>query len=243
MNRFLHGVARAMAETFDLPGPILEIGAYQVPGQETLGDLRPFFPNDPYIGLDNRPGPGVDEVADVEALPFPDASVGTVLSFSTFEHVPRFWKGFEEIHRVLRSDGAFALACPFHFHIHTHPNDYWRFTPEALRFLLEPYPSKLIGWHGPRTRPANVWAVAFREQHPGVTEKDLPAFERKLTELAHEPLPWTRKLRYLAGRLICGSRPFAPWLQRNCWENHCYQNDEPARPSLPRPAARRSLAI
>ena len=40
MNRFLNGVARAFAETFDLPGPILEIGSYQVPGQEEIADLH-----------------------------------------------------------------------------------------------------------------------------------------------------------------------------------------------------------
>src|SRR5262245_44236115 len=87
MNRYLHGVARALAETFDLPGPVLEIGSYQVPGQEAIADLRPLFPDKPFTGLDARPGPGVDLVADVECLPYPDASVGTVVALSTFEHV------------------------------------------------------------------------------------------------------------------------------------------------------------
>ena len=100
MNRFLQGVARAVAETFDLPGPVLEIGSYQVAGQEALADLRGLFPGRPYTGLDMRPGPGVDLVADVEALPQADASVGTVLAMNTFEHVPRFWKGFAEVRRA-----------------------------------------------------------------------------------------------------------------------------------------------
>ena len=34
MNHFLNGVARAVAETFDLPEPILEVGSYKVEGQE-----------------------------------------------------------------------------------------------------------------------------------------------------------------------------------------------------------------
>ena len=46
---------------------------------------------------DFRPGPGVDCVADVENLPQPDASVGTVIALSTFEHVRRFWLGFREV--------------------------------------------------------------------------------------------------------------------------------------------------
>src|SRR5439155_8484425 len=97
MNHFLHGVARAVAETFDLPGPILEIGSYQVAGQEEIIDLRTLFAGKPYLGVDVRPGPGVDQVADVEALPQADASVGTVIALSTFEHVPHFWRGFDEV--------------------------------------------------------------------------------------------------------------------------------------------------
>lgn len=219
MNRFLHGVARAVAETFDLPGPILEIGAYQVPGQEDLADLRPFFPGREYLGLDAQPGRGVDEVADVEDLPFDDASVGTVLAFSTFEHVPRFWKGFAEIERVLRPDGALVVSCPFYFHIHGFPHDFWRFTPEAFSLLLEPYPSKLFGWHGPKTRPADVWAVAFREDHPPIREEEFQRYRELLSRYAREPLPWSRRLRYQLGRLLCGSRPFAPWLLRDRWES------------------------
>ena len=34
MNQFLHGVTQAVAQTFTLPDTMLEIGAYQVQGQE-----------------------------------------------------------------------------------------------------------------------------------------------------------------------------------------------------------------
>src|SRR5690349_12439905 len=169
MNRFLHGVARAVAETFALPGPVLEIGSYQVAGQEALADLRALFPDRPYVGLDMRPGPGVDCVADVEHLPQEDASVGTVIAMNTFEHVPRFWRGFEEIHRVLRPDGALLVSCPFNVMIHNHPNDYWRFTPEAFGVLLEDYPQRIMGWHGPDERPENTWCLALREEHAPIT--------------------------------------------------------------------------
>ena len=88
MNTLLRGMVRAVAETFDLPGPILEIGSYQVENQEDVADLRSLFPGKPYVGLDMRPGPGVDVVGEVEALPQADGSVGTVLALETFEHVP-----------------------------------------------------------------------------------------------------------------------------------------------------------
>src|SRR6266446_4518060 len=110
MNRFLHGLARAVAESFALPEPILEIGSYQVTGQEEIGDLRSLFPGSEYCGIDMRAGPGVDLVGNVEDLPLPDGSAGTVLALSTFEHDTHLWRGFEEVDRVLRTDGA-LLEC------------------------------------------------------------------------------------------------------------------------------------
>ena len=100
MNHFLHGVARAIAGTFDLPEPILEIGSYQVPGQEAIADLRSLFPDKEYIGVGVRPGPGVDCVADVEELPYEDCSVAG----DRHEHLracATILRGFEEIYRVL----------------------------------------------------------------------------------------------------------------------------------------------
>ncbi len=221
MNHFLHGVARAVAETFDLPGPILEIGSYQVPGQEEIANLRGLFPGKPYVGVDVRPGPGVDQVADVEALPYSDRSMGTVIAMNTFEHVPRFWRGFEEVYRVLRPDGALFISCPFYFHIHNYPSDYWRFTPEAIELLLRAYPTQIVGWHGPAKRPANVWALAFREGQPALTRRQFDQYRQRLRRYAHEPTPWRRHLRYRLARWLCGRGPFAPYLDQERWEIAC----------------------
>ena len=221
MNHFLYGVARAVVESFDLPSPVLEIGSYKVAGQEEIADLRPFFPGKAYLGIDTRPGPGVDQIADVEALPFPESTFGTVIAMSTFEHVPRFWRGFEEIHRVLRPDGVLFVCCPFYFHIHAFPSDYWRFTPEAFEVLLEQYPQRILGWHGPPRRPANVWAVAFRERCAPATPRQFDKYRELLDHYAHQPMSWGRSLRYRLGRWLCGSRPFAPYLDRERWETEC----------------------
>lgn len=217
MNRFLHGVARATAQAFDLPGPILEIGSYQVCGQERIGDLRPFFCGRDYIGLDMRPGPGVDRVGNVEALDLPTGSVGTVLALSTFEHVRHFWRGFDEVFRVLRPDGALLVSVPFNLHLHGYPSDYWRFTAEGLDVLLDGYACRLIGTQGPRTKPHNVWALAMRERAAPITEAMVAQYRRLLTEYAREPLPMSRRVRYWLGRAICGRRPFTPWFDREEW--------------------------
>jgi len=222
MNHFLHGTARAAAEAFDLAGPILEIGSYQVAGQEAIADLRGLFPGQPYIGVDMRQGPGVDCVASVDELPYPDASIGAVVAMSTFEHVACFWRGFEEVRRVLRRDGVLLVSCPFYFHIHSYPSDYWRFTPEALDVLLAAdYPTRILGWHGPRNRPLNVWALAFGDQYPPVTAAQYARYQQLLARYAHEPVHWFKQCRYQLARLICGRGPVAPYLEQDRWGTVC----------------------
>jgi SAM-dependent methyltransferase len=214
MNRLLNGVVRATVESFPLPEPILEIGSYQVERQEDLVNLRGLFPGRAYVGVDFRPGPGVDCVASVEALPQADASVGTVIAYNLFEHVRRFWVGFAEARRVLRPDGVLLVACPFYFHVHAYPSDYWRFTPEAFDFLLADYPTRVLGWNGPPRRPLFVWAAAFREACTAFTPQRFALYRDLLARYAREPLPWARRLRYRVGRVVSGRRPFAPHLDR-----------------------------
>jgi SAM-dependent methyltransferase len=222
MNRFLHGVARAVVETFTLPEPILEIGSYQVEGQDERFDLRRLLPGREFTGLDLRPGPGVDCVGDVHQLPHAAGAFGTVIAMNTFEHVQRFWQGFDEVRRVLRPDGVFVVSCPFSFRIHNYPHDYWRFTPAALEALLEPYSSKIVGWHGPRQRPAHVWSVAFGPGRPAITPEQFARHRTLVQKYAHQPEDgFTRRWRYRLASLLCGRGPFAAYLDRNRWDAQC----------------------
>jgi len=220
MNPFLSGLARAVSQSFDLPGPIYEVGAYQVQGQAEIADLRGLFPGKKYVGVDMRAGPGVDLVADVQNLNLPAQSVGTLIAMSLFEHVPCFWKGIEEANRVLRPDGVLLITCPFFFYIHNYPGDYWRFTPQALEVLLGGYERKIIGCHGPKKRPRDVWAVAFGKDYPAISPTQIATYRRLLDDAARQiPLaPW-RVLRYRLARLLCGGGPFAPYLEQNRWES------------------------
>ena len=113
------------------------------------------------------------------------------------------------------------MSCPFYFHIHEHPSDYWRFTPDALALLLRRYPHKILGWQGPATRPANVWALAFREGRPPVTGPEFDRYRRLLACYARQPLRWGKKWRYRLGRWLCGRGPFAPFLDQEHWETEC----------------------
>jgi hypothetical protein len=75
LREFLELCARTLA----CSEPIVEIGAFQVSGQEAIADLRPLFPGKNYIGCDMRPGVGVDRIEDIHHRSFGSGEVGTFI--------------------------------------------------------------------------------------------------------------------------------------------------------------------
>jgi SAM-dependent methyltransferase len=174
MRAPIRAFVEAVSRTFPVPGPIVEFGAYRVEGQERLADLRALFPGRAFTGVDLRAGPGVDQVGDVSAAPFADASVGTVLCLETLEHVFEVRRAFDEIHRILAPGGLLVASTPFHFHIHAHPDDYWRLTPSCWAGLLAPYGAWQVGAVGEPSRPHTVLALALKAPAPPALAAALP---------------------------------------------------------------------
>lgn len=119
-------------------GEVLEVGAYNV-----NGSVRDLFPGAHYRGVDTRSGPGVDMVIDPEwRYPTWYNSFDVVVSTETLEHDPRPWRTMRHISKWLVPGGLFIVTArgfnekgftPYH----GHPGDYWRFTPEGMRALLQ----------------------------------------------------------------------------------------------------------
>jgi SAM-dependent methyltransferase len=127
-----------LAHKDKLFGKILEVGSYIVSGQENIALRKGLNANGYEItGLDGRAGPGVDVVSDAKHMPFPDNHWDTIVSLDMLEHVDWPRDVVRECARVLRPGGHFFLATVFSFVIHSYPGDYWRFTPQALRLLIE----------------------------------------------------------------------------------------------------------
>lgn len=124
-----------LQEVETLPGPVYDFGSLQVERHQD-GDLRPLFADRPFTGVDMRPGPGVDTIADLRALELGDASVGTALCLDTLEHCEDPPQACRELARVTAPGGICVLASVMLFGIHAYPSDYFRFTPEALRSML-----------------------------------------------------------------------------------------------------------
>jgi SAM-dependent methyltransferase len=73
----------------------------------------------------NKPLPIESEVAD------------TVVSISVMEHLCEPYIMLTEAFRILKPSGELVLQVPWQWHIHEAPHDYFRYTPFALRYLLE----------------------------------------------------------------------------------------------------------
>ena len=65
-----------------------------------------------YINVDRRRCPGVAVVADVRQLPFAAASVDRVNASSLLEHFADPYAVLDEVHRVLRPEGAATFRVP-----------------------------------------------------------------------------------------------------------------------------------
>lgn len=162
MRTSIKDYARLVAASLPADEPIYEFGSFQVAGQESLADLRPLFPGKAYVGCDMRPGSGVDRVLDLHGLDLPADSVGTILCFDTLEHVEHPHRAVEEMFRVLRPRGLLAITSVMDFHIHDHPHDYWRFTPDAFRSLLRPFTQVQVDWAGREIFPHTVVGIGVK---------------------------------------------------------------------------------
>jgi SAM-dependent methyltransferase len=206
------------AATLPIGEPIYEFGSLQVPGQEGFADLRPLFPGKQYVGVDMRPGPGVDKVLDLHDIDLPAQSVGTVLSLDTLEHVEHPHRAMEQIHRLLKPDGLAIISSVMDFPIHDYPYDYWRFTPEAFRAICKPFTEVFVGSAGRADFPHTVVGVAFKSKAPDTAEfrrryeawrrrKSLKDIVRSITPPVLLPLLLTA---YRAGRDATRSGPGTP---------------------------------
>lgn len=110
----------------------LEVGSFDVNGSP-----RRLF-SGPYVGVDMRPGPGVDEVASAADLPFEANTFDVVVCAEMLEHDSAPWLSLPEMARVLRDGGWLLLTCRgIGFPLHDFPNDYWRFTCDGVARLVD----------------------------------------------------------------------------------------------------------
>ena len=118
----------------------MEIGSRQYAAESAI-NYRGLCEGLEFIGVDMTQGTNVDVVLDFTT----DGELiserfhqkfGTVICCSVLEHVENIFKMAENITRVVAPGGTLFLSVPFAWRFHGYPQDYWRFTPKALRFLF-----------------------------------------------------------------------------------------------------------
>ena len=169
-------------DTLPFIEPIYEFGALQVPGQEGFADLRPLFPGKAYVGTDMQQGPGVDKVVDLHHMKMFPRSVGTALILDTIEHVEYPRQAIKNIHRVMKKNGFIVISSHMKFPIHAYPHDYWRFTPEGLKSLLNPFPFVFVDAVGDKDFPHSVFGFACKGP---MDNGAMQAFTREYEKIKH----------------------------------------------------------
>lgn len=173
-HQLLYDFVSDLARRVDFPEPIVEFGSMQVEAGQP-NDLRPLFAGRSFVGTDFREGPGVDRVEDLRALSFADGEVGTALCLDTLEHCADPITACHEMHRVVADGGLCVITSVMLIGIHSYPSDYWRFTPEGLRLLLEDFDDIDVAGMGDPNIPYFVFGAARKGIELKGRLADLPA--------------------------------------------------------------------
>lgn len=147
-------------------GELLDLGCGQMPYREFINNKSRISE---YIGVDLENGfqyhktRQPDLTWDGICLPFPNNKFGTVILTEVLEHVPNPNVTLQETHRVLQKGGLLFFTVPFLWPLHDVPNDEFRYTPFALKRLLQDagYDDIVIkptgGWHASMAQMLGLW--------------------------------------------------------------------------------------
>lgn len=113
-------------------GRTLIVGSFVTEGKE---DRRKHYTD--AVGIDMRPGPGVDRVLNLEdPLPADIGRFAHIECCSVMEHSRRPWLLAANVEQMLDPGGTLYVLVPFVWRFHDYPSDYWRMTAEAVRSLF-----------------------------------------------------------------------------------------------------------
>ncbi|WOE70034.1 class I SAM-dependent methyltransferase [Hydrogenimonas thermophila] len=128
-------------------GICLDIGSGNSP-------YKRYLKVDKYISIDKKETQAVaykqnehQIEADIKKLPFDNNYADTVLLNQVLEHIDDYEQALSEVHRVLKKDGTFVISVPFIYHIHSEPNDYFRFSEYGLKYILEKHNFRIMEFH------------------------------------------------------------------------------------------------
>lgn len=116
-------------------GRVLEVGSKD---HGNTMPWRTYIEHGEWVGIDLEAGKGVDHVVNIEEGygPLEPESFDLVIACSVLEHTPRPWILAERIQGLVRPGGEAYIATPWVQRYHAYPDDYYRFTHSAYKFLF-----------------------------------------------------------------------------------------------------------
>lgn len=111
---------------------VVDLGA----GESPFWDI--FSQSKTYTGVDWKPSLKVSVVADLtKKIPLNDNSYDVAILSNVLEHTPEPLHLFLESYRLLKENGVLIGTVPFIRDIHQASHDFYRYTPYAIKLLLE----------------------------------------------------------------------------------------------------------
>jgi SAM-dependent methyltransferase len=133
----LETIKRALTPS-DVRGKrVLEVGSLDVNGS-VRGDIEALGPAG-YVGIDIRPGPGVDVICDAADLveKFGENAFDVVVSTELLEHARDWRRVVSNIKRVTRPDGVMLVSTrSYGVDFHRRPWDWWRYEKEDFETIF-----------------------------------------------------------------------------------------------------------
>jgi len=116
----------------ELYGKILDLGGSIKSGYQPLIKGKHEFTT---VNIDKNYG--CDLVFDIEKkFLITKNTYNHILCINVFEHICDFQNVLQESYRVLKPGGSIIISTPFMYHLHACPNDYFRYTDQAFRQIL-----------------------------------------------------------------------------------------------------------
>lgn len=149
---------------------VLEVGS-RLPKSHCWWAVNRDLARGQWLGIDMQEGHGVDQVADIHALPAEwSGRFSGVLCSEVLEHVARPWIALPALREVIRPGGWIVVTTLTAFPIHGFPDDYYRYTTSGLRLLLED-----AGFTDVETENDGKIRVRLNDHgEAAVVEKDIP---------------------------------------------------------------------
>jgi SAM-dependent methyltransferase len=149
-----------------LKGEMLDFGCGKMPYKKFLYENTSIKS---YVGLDIESALSYEEGVkpdfqwDGVNMPFDNDAFDTVFGTEVLEHCPDTKLILKELYRVLREDGTIFFTVPFLWCLHEVPHDEFRFTPFALKRILEEVGFEDVeihatgGWHASFAQMWSLW--------------------------------------------------------------------------------------